>query len=67
DESIWAESYDRELSVGNIFDIQADVTGQIAAALRARLTPDEQRQVEARPTDNLEAYEAYLRGIEFAE
>jgi tetratricopeptide (TPR) repeat protein len=65
DESIWAESYDRELNVGNIFDIQADVTGQIASALQARLTPDEQRQVAARPTDNLEAYEAYLRGLEF--
>jgi serine/threonine-protein kinase len=66
-ESIWAESYDRELSVGSIFDIQADVTGQIAAALRARLTPDEQRQLAARPTDNLEAYEAYLRGLDFLE
>jgi serine/threonine-protein kinase len=66
-ESIWAESYDRELSVGSIFDIQADVTGQIATALQARLTPDEQRQVAARPTDNLEAYEAYLRGLEFLE
>jgi serine/threonine protein kinase/Flp pilus assembly protein TadD len=65
DESIWAETYDRELSVGSIFDIQAEVTGQIAAALRARLTPDEQRRVEARPTDNLEAYEAYLLGLDF--
>jgi serine/threonine protein kinase/Flp pilus assembly protein TadD len=67
DESLWAESYDRELNVGSIFDIQADVTGQIARALRATLTADEQRQVEARPTENLEAYEAYLRGLEFID
>ncbi len=66
DESLWAESYDRELTTGNIFDIQEDVAGQIVAALRARLTAEEQRQLENRPTENLEAYETYLRGLDYA-
>lgn len=62
DEHLWAESYDRDLA--DIFAIQADVAEQIAAALNARLAPAERRSLEERPTDDLEAYEDYLRALE---
>ncbi len=62
DRHIWAENFDRELSVANIIDIQEEVAGQIAAALRleykSRLATTQGRL----PTDNLQAYEAYLLG-----
>ncbi len=64
DHHLWAEQYDRELTTENLFDIQGDVAGKIAAALRTELSPEEAEQLEARPTDNLEAYEYYLRGIQ---
>ncbi len=63
DEHIWSEQYDRELT--DIFAIQSDVAQQVAAALMATLTADEREQIEVRPTDNLEAYEYYLRGNEY--
>jgi TolB-like protein/Tfp pilus assembly protein PilF len=67
DETIWAEAYDRELTVADIFDIQEDVAGKIATALQARLTPEEQQQLERRPTENLEAWEAYQLGLDYAD
>jgi TolB-like protein/Flp pilus assembly protein TadD len=60
DEHLWAESYERELH--DIFAIQSDVAQQIAAALRATLTLAEIERIEARPTENLQAYDLYLRG-----
>jgi TolB-like protein/Tfp pilus assembly protein PilF len=60
DEHLWAETYDRELSVSNIFDIQSEITRQIAGQLRAALTEGESVGLESRPTENLEAYTAYL-------
>ena len=62
DQTIWAESYDRDLS--DIFRIQSDVAQAIAAKLTATLSPAEKKSVEARPTDNPEAYDVYLRGRE---
>jgi serine/threonine protein kinase len=62
DQTIWAESYDRDLT--DIFTIQSDVAQAIAAKLTAALSPTEKKSVEARPTDNLEAYDLYLRGKE---
>jgi len=62
DEHLWAEIYDRELTVENLFRIQSEVTNAIAKALQATLSPDEQRRVARVPTDNLEAYETYLLG-----
>jgi serine/threonine-protein kinase len=64
DHHLWAEQYDRELTAENLFDIQGDVAGKIAAALLTELSPEEAERLEARPTDNLEAYEYYLRGIQ---
>jgi len=62
DEHLWAESYDRQLTAANIFAIQTEIATAIAAALRATLSPDEQRSITVVPTENLEAYEAYQLG-----
>jgi TolB-like protein/Flp pilus assembly protein TadD len=61
DEHLWAETYDRELA--DIFAIQSDVAQQIAEALKAHVSPEERERIERRPTTNLEAYQAYLRGM----
>jgi TolB-like protein/Flp pilus assembly protein TadD len=60
DAHLWAEIYDRRLT--DVFAIQSDVAQQIAAALQATLTPAEKERIEQRPTENLEAYDFYLRG-----
>jgi TolB-like protein/class 3 adenylate cyclase len=63
DEHLWAESYDRKLE--NIFGVEAEVATAVAEALKAKLTGAEQHALEEKPTDNLEAYDAYLRGLAF--
>jgi TolB-like protein/Tfp pilus assembly protein PilF len=62
DEHIWAETYNRELTAANIFEIQEEITAEIAGALHAELTPEDQQRLAVNPTDNLAAYEAYLFG-----
>ncbi len=62
DEHLWADSYDRALTASNIFDIQTEMAKAIAAELRASLTSDEERRLAQKPTESLEAYEAYLIG-----
>ncbi|MCK5650647.1 MAG: hypothetical protein KAJ42_04685, partial [Gemmatimonadetes bacterium] len=62
DEHLWSDDYDRELSVENIFAVQSDIAQRVASETRAVLTPEEQTRVEARPTESLEAYNAYLLG-----
>jgi TolB-like protein/Flp pilus assembly protein TadD len=62
DEHVWAEFYDRPLTIENLLSVQSEVAQQVATALRATLTPAERERVEERPTDNLEAYNLYLRG-----
>ena len=61
DMHVWAETYDRKLT--DIFAVESDIAENIARALRAKLTPQEQSAVTARPTDNPAAYEEYLRGL----
>ncbi|MBT8068774.1 MAG: hypothetical protein KJO09_16135 [Gammaproteobacteria bacterium] len=63
DQHLWAEIYDRELTVDNVFDIQSEITLAIAAALEAVLTPEDQATLADRPTQSLAAYDAYLRGM----
>jgi TolB-like protein/Tfp pilus assembly protein PilF len=63
DSHLWAETYDRKLT--DIFTVESEVAGKIAASLRARLSGAEQQAVAARPTENPEAYEAYLRGLAY--
>jgi serine/threonine protein kinase len=62
DNTIWADSYDRNLS--DIFAIQSEVAQTIAAKLTATLSPEEKRYIEKKPTENLEAYDLYLRAKE---
>ncbi len=62
DEHLWAEIFDRELTANNLFAIQSEISEAIANALKATLTSDEQQQINTVPTQNLLAYEAYLRG-----
>ena len=57
---LWAERYDRDLS--DIFSVQDDVTRDIVSALALKLTTDERKRIHRRRTDNLEAYEHFLRG-----
>jgi len=59
---LWAETYDRELSVANFFAIQSEIATTVADALRATLSPEEQDRLATVPTENLAAYEAYLLG-----
>jgi TolB-like protein len=61
DEHLWAESYDRKLE--NIFGVEAEVATSVADALKAKLTGAEQSAIERKPTNNPEAYDAYLRGV----
>jgi len=62
DNTIWADSYDRDLT--DIFSIQSEVAQTIASKLTAALSPEEKKWIEAKPTDNLEAYDLYLRAKE---
>jgi TolB-like protein/Tfp pilus assembly protein PilF len=62
DKTIWADSYDRDLT--DIFGIQSEVAQTIAGKLTATLSPDEKKRIEAKPTDNLEAYDLYLQALE---
>ncbi len=62
DEHLWTETYDRELTAANLFAVQSEITKKIAHALQAELSTDERLRIDARPTDNLQAYELYLRG-----
>jgi TolB-like protein/Flp pilus assembly protein TadD len=62
DAHLWAESYDRELTATNIFDIQSEIAATVAGALNVALTPAEQTRAARIPTQNLEAWEAYQLG-----
>ena len=57
---VWAERYDRELR--DVFAIQDEVIGKIITALSLNLTPEEVKHVVKRGTENLEAYDLYMRG-----
>ena len=59
DEHIWAEDYDRDLT--DVFAIQTDLAQQIARELQAKLSPTEKAQIERKPTENSEAYLAFLQ------
>lgn len=59
DEHIWAETYDRELTASNLFHIQSEISSQIANALRAALSPEEEIRLAVVPTDSLQALSLY--------
>src|SRR5436190_17805214 len=62
---LWAETYDRDLT--DVFAIQSDIAQQIAAALKAKLAPEEKARLDARPTTNSEAYVLYLTALGTAD
>jgi serine/threonine protein kinase/Tfp pilus assembly protein PilF len=62
DHTIWADSYDRDLT--DIFAIQSEVAQTIAGKLTATLSPEERKRIETKPTGSLAAYDLYLRAGE---
>src|SRR5256886_7147460 len=60
---LWAETYDRKLS--DIFGVESEIAKGIAESLQAKLTGREEQALAARPTNNPQAYDAYLRGLAF--
>ena len=63
DSHLWADTFDRKLT--DIFLVESDVAKAIAEQLRVHLTGQEQQIIAAKPTDNPEAYDAYLRGLAY--
>jgi len=62
DTQIWAETYDNDMS--EVFQVQSDLAEQVAQALDITLLEPERRALASRPTENMEAYDYYLRGNE---
>src|SRR5947199_1689138 len=63
DSHLWADTLDRKLT--DIFSVESEVAKAIADQLRAKLTGEEEQVIAAKPTDNPEAYDAYLRGLAY--
>ena len=63
DSHLWAETFDRKLT--DIFSVESEVARSIAEQLQAKLTGREEQVIGAKPTDNPEAYDAYLRGLAY--
>jgi len=61
--SIWAERYDRELK--DVFEVQDEIARSISQALRIKLSPQEEKAIAHRQTENPQAYDYYLRGRKF--
>src|SRR5881227_191655 len=61
DSHLWADTFDRKLT--DIFVVESEVAKAIADALQAKLTGGEQQALAVKPTNNSEAYDAYLRGL----
>src|SRR5436190_1057198 len=64
DSHLWAETYDRKLT--DIFGVESEIAKGIAESLQAKLTGHEEQAIAAKPTDNVEAYNAYLRGLAYS-
>jgi TolB-like protein/class 3 adenylate cyclase/Tfp pilus assembly protein PilF len=64
DSQLWADTFDRKLT--DIFSVETDVAKAIADQLQAKLTGQEEQVIAAKPTDNVEAYDAYLRGLAYS-
>jgi len=63
DSHLWADTYDRKLT--DIFRVESEIAKGIAESLRAKLTGREEQALAVKPTNNPEAYDAYLRGLAF--
>ncbi|MCG2588660.1 tetratricopeptide repeat protein [Rhodohalobacter sulfatireducens] len=62
DDHLWAETFDRELTTKNIFDIQSELAGRITDSLEGRFTKETTDQPKTEPTQNLDAYLLYTKG-----
>jgi len=67
DEHIWADTFNGKLNAADVFGIQAEISTAIADALEARLSPIEQARLDAVPTENFAALEAYFAGKHLLE
>ena len=63
-QGVWAERYDRELQ--DVFEVQDEIARSLAQALRVKLTPQEEKAIARKPTENAQAYDCYLRGRSYA-
>src|SRR5437899_1631278 len=63
DSHLWADTFDRKLT--DIFSVESEVAKAIADQLRAKLSGQEAQVIAAKPTDDVEAYDAYLRGLAY--
>jgi len=63
DTHLWADTFDRKLT--DIFSVESEVAKAIADQLRAQLSGQEEKVIAAKPTENPEAYDAYLRGLAY--
>ena len=64
DDHLWAKSYSGELTTANIFDVQAEIAGEITSALQAQFSPEERADIARPPTDDVQAYESYLAAVD---
>jgi TolB-like protein/Tfp pilus assembly protein PilF len=64
DSHLWADTFDRKLT--DIFSVESEVAKAIAEQLRAHLSGREEQVIAAKPTNNVEAYDAYLRGLAYS-
>jgi TolB-like protein/class 3 adenylate cyclase/Tfp pilus assembly protein PilF len=65
DEHLWAERFDRTLTAGDVFAIQAEIAERIAGALETALTPEQKADLAHAPTEDLEALDLYYQGLEY--
>jgi len=63
DSHLWADTYDRKIT--DIFEVESEIAKRIAETLQAKLTGREEQALAVKPTNNPEAYDAYLRGLAF--
>jgi len=63
DSHLWADTFDRKLT--DVFGVESEIAKGIAESLQAKLTGQEEQVIAAKPTDNPEAYDAYLRGLAY--
>jgi tetratricopeptide (TPR) repeat protein len=63
DSHLWADTYDRKLT--DIFGVESEIAKGIAASLQAKLNGHEEQALAVKPTNNPEAYDAYLRGLAY--
>ena len=61
---LWSERYDRQME--DVFELQDEIARKIAEALRVTLSPQEEAALASKPTENLQAYDLYLRGKSYA-